>query len=67
MNVALVNESDREGSQSNSPRVPAGKGNATVDILKNDDANGVLSFSGPKVGVASKYVFSYPFQLNSMF
>lgn len=41
--VALVNESARQGSFSDTPRV--GGATVTVSILANDDANGILEFS----------------------
>ena len=55
--VALVNESDREGSVTDTPRIMAGSANLTVNILANDDYNGILEFGGPQVGVVIEWVW----------
>ena len=40
--VQLVNESDRMGSPSNSPRIAAGQESTVINILENDDSRGTL-------------------------
>ena len=42
-----MNESVREGSFTDSPRI--GQGIVTIGILANDIPNGILDFTGPKV------------------
>ena len=44
INVTLVNEEDRQGSDSNSPRVDPNRNTTTVEITENDNSRGLLNF-----------------------
>ena len=43
-NVTLVNEQDRQGSSSTSPRVDPERDTVTVEISENDNSRGLLQF-----------------------
>ena len=43
-NVTLINEEDRQGSTSNSPRLDVDLATVTVEIAENDNSRGLLQF-----------------------
>lgn len=50
-NVTLVDETDREGSVSNSPRIGTERGTVVVEITENDNSRGLLEFAVTEVAV----------------
>lgn len=50
-NVTLVNEEDRQGSTSNSPRIDPNQDVVIVDITENDNSRGLLEFAVTDVAV----------------
>lgn len=55
--VVLINEADRQGSASNSPRTEPGQESVQVQIIENDNAGGVLSFAEATISTAEEAGF----------
>lgn len=50
-NVTLINEEDRQGSTSNSPRIDPDQDVVVIDITENDNSRGLLEFTVTNVTV----------------
>ena len=50
-NVTLVDEADRQGSTSNSPRIGTDQATIVVEITENDNSRGLLEFVVTEVAV----------------
>jgi G-protein coupled receptor 98 len=63
-NVRLANEADRQGSNTDSPRVEESRSSLQVVIGENDNNRGLLSFSVVAVSVMEEFGSTLTLQIN---